>query len=171
MKLGEYISSLSGIDPEFDKWFKENWVAWTPPKTKVKVFLDENLPNEFKEELRFYKWFRIVDEGNGQKDPTIYALCKKEKCLLITSDKDFWNDRKYPLVSSPGVIVISPGSTSSINEYITSFARFITNVDLIGAIRRFPNFSQKMKFRIHPNGFVHKFIAFDGKPEKLDIEY
>jgi integrase len=122
MKLGEYISSLVGIDPEFDRWFEENRISWSPPRAKVRIFLDENLPEEFKEELRYYKWFRIVGEGSGHKDPAIYSLCKKEKCLLITSDKDFWNDSKYSLADSPKSLVKSKMGiqrATSIVPYLT----------------------------------------------------
>ena len=172
MRLNEYLESLRKEDPEFDKWFKENWIAWNPPKRKVGIFLDRNLPQTLKNEIIDYPKFKTFEEIEDKRKPDedIYNYCYRNNLLILTLDKGFWNDRRFPLAKSPGVIlIVSP--SSSVSDYIKSLAAFLTYFDLIGGIRRFPDFAKKMKFKISPGRFVHKFITHEGKSETVNIEY
>lgn len=173
MKLNTYLESLLKEDPEFNKWFKENWIAWTPPKRKVKVFLDRNLPQDLKNEIISYPKFRAFEEIQSSKRPDedIYSYCSRKNLLILTLDNDFWDDRKFPLAKSPGVILIASSSKAIVSDYIKSLAIFLTYFDLIGGIRRFSDFARKMKFKIGLKGFTHKFIAYNGRPETTRIDY
>ena len=77
MRLNTYLESLRKGDPEFDKWFKENWIAWTPPKRKIRVFLDRNPPQEFKNEIISYPKFKAFEEVETSRRPDedIYHYC------------------------------------------------------------------------------------------------
>ena len=86
-------------------------------------------------------------------------------------DKGFWDDRMFSLGKSPRVILISSSPNSSVSNYVKSLATFLTYFDLIGGIRGFPDFAKRMKFKISPSGFVHKFIAYNGKVEVIEVEY
>jgi len=173
MKLNEYLESLRKEDPEFDKWFKENWIAWTPPKRKVKIFLDRNLPQELKNEIISYPKFKAFEEvQTGRRpDEDIYSYCYRTNLLILTLDKDFWDDKRFPLAKSPGVILIASSPNLSVSDCIESLAVFLVYFDLIGGIRRFPDFAKRMKFKISLKGFVLKFVAYNGKPETVNIDY
>jgi len=173
MKFNEFLESLRKEDPEFDKWFKENWITWTPPKRKVKIFLDRNLPQELKNEIISYPKFKAFEEvqSTRRSDEDIYSYCYRNNFLILTLDKDFWNDKRFPLVKSPGLILIASSPILSVNDCIRSLALFLTYFDLIGGIRRFPDFAKRMKFKVSLKGFVLKFIDYKGKPEIVNIEY
>ncbi len=53
-----------------------------------------------------YEAFKLVGKAKNEKDTEIYKKDKKLKALLLTSDKDFWNDQVFPLSESPGVVII-----------------------------------------------------------------
>jgi len=173
MKFNAYLESLRKEDPEFDKWFKEYWLKWTPPKRKVRVFLDRNLPQEFKNALIDYQKFKAFEEVkcSSRPDEDIFSYCYNAGYLIITLDNDFWNDRRFPLSRCPGVIIIASTKNARTNDYLDSLARFLTHCDLVGGIQRFPDFAKRMKFRVSQSGFVNKFIAYDGKVEVVKIEY
>lgn len=173
MKLNAYLESLRKEDPEFDKWFKEHWLAWTPPRRKVKIFLDRNLPQKLKNEIISYPKFKSFEEikRSSRPDEDIYSYCSRNNLLILTLDNDFWDDRRFPLAKSPGIILISSGSKATDDSYIKILSAFLTYFDLIGGIRRFPNFSKKMKFKISSSGFAHKYITYDGKREMIKIDY
>ncbi len=171
MKFNEYLNSLRKEDPGFDKWFKKNWIAWNPPKRKVGIFLDRNLSQMLKNELIDFPKFKAFEEikYSSREDSDIYDYCSRKNYLILTNDNDFWNDRKFPLSKSPGVIILA----TSLNTYDceAALAYFLTYFDLLGGIRRFPDFARKMKFRISKKGFSHKYITYKNKIEKLQIEY
>ena len=98
MKLNEYLESLRKEDPEFDKWFKDNWIAWTPPKRKAKIFLDRNIPQALKNEIITSSKFKAFEEVkfSSREDIEIYNHCSKNNLLILTNDNEFWNDRKFP---------------------------------------------------------------------------
>ena len=169
MKLSEYVETLEKSDPGFKKGFKE-FLKITPPKRKVKLFLDRNIPEELKEGLKAYDRLKVIGvAGANDSDEFIWGAAKRKKAIIISLDKgDFWNDTKFPLRESPGVILLA-SREQSIDVQITALSRFFGI--LIGGIRSYPDFFQKSKYRISTSGFVHKFITHTGSMETENIEY
>ncbi len=173
VKINGYLASLRKQDPAFDKWFKEYWLAWTPPKRKVRVFLDRNLPQELRIALANYRKFRAFEEvsRSSRPDEDIYGACCQENYLLMTLDNGFWNDRRFPLARSPGIILFASHAKSTANEYLEALDLFLGECDLIGGIKRFPDYAKGMKFKISLRGFVLKFTTYEAKREVIRLEY
>lgn len=75
----------------------------------MKFKIDENLPKEMG------VFFRDVgldalsvgeQQGSGTDDQEIYAVCQRERRVLITLDVGFANIQNYPPGQSAGVIVL-----------------------------------------------------------------
>ena len=78
----------------------------------MKFKVDENLPVELAEFLRDegYGASTVLEQNlSGKSDSTIASVCKKEKRIIITLDKDFADIREYPPAQYPGIIVLRTG--------------------------------------------------------------
>lgn len=76
------------------------------------MYADENIEKKLVEELRRVNmdvlWVAEKDSLRKQKDDTFhYKKAKHLNRYLLTKDRAFWGDRKYPLHESPGVIIIN----------------------------------------------------------------
>lgn len=115
MRLNKYLESLKKEDPEFDRWFEENWIVWNPPKRKVGIFLGRNLPQALKNEIIDYPKFKAFEEIEDKRKPDedIYNYCYQNNLLILTLDKGFWNDRRFPDFAKKMKFKISPGEICS----------------------------------------------------------
>jgi len=78
-------------------------------KYKWRIYADENIEKETIESLRRANidvlWIAEDNSLRKQKDDLYhYKKARKLKRYLLTKDRDFWSDSKYPLHESPGVI-------------------------------------------------------------------
>src|SRR5258708_35252413 len=107
MKLSEYVASFEDNDPGFKKFLKD-LSQTTPPKRKVKLFLDRNIPEKLKEVVQASKDFKITGiAGEHDADEFICHTAKSQNAILFSLDKGaFWNDKKFPLREAPGVILL-----------------------------------------------------------------
>ena len=121
MKLSEYLKHLDNVS-DFSRWYKKEWLPWTPPKRKIRIYCDANLPEKFVDELKEFKNFKVVCRAGVGDDEDHYVRARQQKAILITSDLDFWDDRRFPLKKSPGVVVIV-GKT--IRDLDIAFGRFL----------------------------------------------
>ena len=171
MKLSKYIESLENSDPGFKKGVKE-LSKITPPKRKVKLFLDRNIPGELKEAVKVSHVFRITGiAGENDSDEFIWNAAKSQNSIILSLDKgDFWNDKKFPLRESPGVILIA-SREQSVDVHIKALGRFLFGIGIVGGIRKYPDFLKKSKYKISTMGFNHKFITREGSVEVVNIEY
>ena len=169
MKFSEYIESLEKSDPGFKEGFKE-FSKITPTKRKVRLFLDRNIPEGLKEGLKTYAPLKVIGiAGENDPDEFIWGTAKRKRAIIISLDKgDFWNDTKFPLRESPGVILLA-SREQSIDVQITALSRFLGIV--IAGIRIHPDFLKKSKYRISTSGYVQKLITYTGSVEVANIEY
>ena len=71
----------------------------------MKFLLDENVPNQYKEELEKLKYKdirRINDFGKGLSDKEVFEFAQKEERIILTFDTDFHaykNEDHYGIVS------------------------------------------------------------------------
>jgi len=146
MKFSEYLESLEKNDPGFKERFKE-FSKVTPTKRKVRLFLDRNIPEELKKELRAYDPLKVIGiAGEHDPDKFIWETAKRKRAIIISLDKgDFWNDSKFPLLESPGVILLA-SREQSIDVQITALSRFLDIV--IAGTKIQPDFLKYSKYRI-----------------------
>lgn len=57
----------------------------------------------------------LEEKLSGASDETIHQVCLKENRCLVTLDMDFANILRFPAENTPGIIVIRPNRSISIN--------------------------------------------------------
>ena len=63
----------------------------------MKILLDENIPNKYKNYLKqngYSDIKRINDFGKSLPDPTVFKIAFDEKRTIVTIDKDFFEYKK-----------------------------------------------------------------------------
>ena len=167
MKISEYLQKADE-DPEFRKWSKNQWLSWHPPKRKIRIFVDASLPQRFVDEVGNYNAFKLVGKAGSEGDQEIYKQAKRLKALLLTLDKDFWNDHVFPLSQSPGVVIIEGNNLKDVDY---CFGYFLAYFGIIDAIRKIPTYPERMKFKISREGFIIKTLDYDSKVSIDHLEY
>jgi predicted nuclease of predicted toxin-antitoxin system len=84
-------------------------------KQNARFLLDENITPDALEYLKGEGfWARSVKELGlqGKDDSVIFAYAQKHSLVLLTSDADFLDDRKFPLNRVPCIIRVPSSSDS-----------------------------------------------------------
>jgi predicted nuclease of predicted toxin-antitoxin system len=170
MKLSEFMRSAKS-DPDLNKGTKE-WTRFTQPKRKVKLFLDRNIPKELTDAIEASPHFKITGIAREHdSDEFIWDTAKRQNAIILSLDKgDFWNDTKFPLRESPGLILLA-SREQKVDVYIEALNLFLFGIDFVGGIRVYPDLLTRSKYRISMTGFVLKFINYAGGREDVAIEY
>lgn len=87
----------------------------------MKILLDENVPNYYKDCLLnsgYSDIIRINDFGKGLKDSEVFEISVKEQRTIITIDTDFY---AYKKEKNYGIICISGKLTSSVDMLLNVF--------------------------------------------------
>lgn len=121
-------------------WMELNTKAYATPlpknPSKLKLLADQNIPLEIVEDLKMNHFaIKSIYEINmqGHPDENILLSAKKLNRVLLTTDKDFWDERKHPIQKHFGVFCIESGPQQTENIYrsiaqiILKLARFISN--------------------------------------------
>ncbi len=171
MKFSEYIESLEKSDPGFKEGFKE-FSKITPTKRKVRLFLDRNIPRRLKEAVKASPIFRITGiAGENDSDELIWNRAKSQNAIILSLDKgDFWNDKKFPLHESPGLILIA-SREQNVEVHIKALNSFLFRLGIVRGIRIYPDFLKQSKYKISIGGYNSKFISREGRVEADNIEY
>jgi predicted nuclease of predicted toxin-antitoxin system len=151
----------------FDEWEREQRASnprWDAeireierlrgPRRKVPLLLDANLEEELVDGLNGVRDFRISVAGPREGDEAIWNHARREGRIIVTADEDFWNDRRFPLRDSPGVILLT-GRTSEQKAY--AFAVAVVHYQLIEWWRKLPGWTIAMKIRASSMGTTAKW--------------
>ena len=99
---------------------------WRDPKTipkKPKFLADANIPLEIVNEIKSSKIsiISVHEMGVGNlEDEEILKLAKRKNKILLTMDKDFWNEQKFPINKFGGLIFLDI-NPSNINKALNAF--------------------------------------------------
>lgn len=149
------------MNDENEEWFELLEDLLREPGTKprkLKICADANVPKRLVDEIRragVPVQTALESQVSTKSDTSILAWTRSEERVLLTLDRDFWDDRKFPLHKSPGVLLIdvSPARVEDALEafwlIFETFARYIGNWN-------------EMKIRASQNGYYLKGIAWDG---------
>jgi predicted nuclease of predicted toxin-antitoxin system len=143
------------------------WLPLDGPKTpdaaqpldkKNRFFVDESLGGEAANWLRV-RGYNAVFAGDvgllGHSDEDVFSYAWRDGRMLLTHDRDFLDDKRFPEHRNPGVVVL-PGADGN-NEAMT--VGMLTAVSVFG---RWPETWQKTKSTISPTGeMVIRRRAFD----------
>jgi predicted nuclease of predicted toxin-antitoxin system len=131
------------------------------PHKKLKLLADANIPKPLIDELRFAGIVvtSVAEEGlSSHPDGNILQLSRKLGTVLLTMDRDFWDDRRHPLRKSPGVIFVDipPDQIERAIEGLAKFHGIFA--------QRFPlDWWSEMKARVSEHGFILKNITWEGR--------
>lgn len=151
------------IDPH--KWHEFLWkeAPGLPPGShkRLKLLADANIPKPLIDELRSAGIVvtSVTEEGiASHPDRNILQLSKKLGTVLLTMDRDFWDDRQHPLLKSPGVIFVDV-PPDQIERAIDGLAKFY------GVFaQQFPlDWWDEMKAKVSEDSFVLKNITWEGR--------
>ncbi len=167
MKYKDLVQQISN-NSEFKKWYKEFW-DFVPPKRKLRIFIDRNIPDEAVKELKAVKSFKCLGIAkSNEEDEVVFNKANKLKAVLITRDKDFWDDKRFPLRISAGILIVE-GKTAE--DVIDNLAWFFGVVGVFDAISKAPDWMKATKWKISMSGYVQKILNYKGKIEVEKIEY
>lgn len=94
------------------EWFEispDDWLDTRFKHKKLRLLSDSQVPKPVIEEIRQAK-ISIEELENKMKersDEDILEFANKKGYVLLTLDKDFWDDRKFPLHKVKGIIYVS----------------------------------------------------------------
>jgi Domain of unknown function (DUF5615) len=117
-------------------------------KKKAQFLVDESLGIGVAEVLRRHGWnVRFVDEVGlqGHDDSDVFAFASRESRVLLTHDKDFLDDKKFPPHRNPG-IVVRPGGSGEERELVNALGA------MLSIVGRFRDAWFSSKIQISPSG-------------------
>lgn len=130
------------------------------PHKKLKLLADANIPQVLIDELRAAGLVvdSVVEMGiSGHPDDNIVQLAKRLHKVILTMDRDFWDDNKHPLRKSPGIIFVDV-APAQVEKAIDGLARFYGIF-----AREWPlDWWHQMKARVTEHGFAIRSPTWDG---------
>jgi hypothetical protein len=96
-----------------DEWFEisdSDWLGDGFIGKELKLLVDAQFPQAVFQEIRAagIKIDQVPSSHKRRDDADILALAEKQEKVLLTLDRDFWDDRKYPLHTlKTGIIYIA----------------------------------------------------------------
>ena len=127
---------------------------------KLKLLADACIPKPFTDELRANGLFvRHLNESRFARhsDEVIIQEAKRRGYVLLTMDRDFWDDRKHPLKKCPGVIFVNV-DPSKIDDALEAMALFYVLFARAYPLDWWPETKAKLK----RNSFVIKGRTWKG---------
>jgi predicted nuclease of predicted toxin-antitoxin system len=101
---------------------------FTEFKAKARFLVDESLGEGTVQALRDLKLNvkGVWDVGLvGRPDEDVFAFARRDRRILLSHDTDFLDDRRFPLRSQFGVIVL-PGGSGDTDALVEAFRRVVT---------------------------------------------
>jgi predicted nuclease of predicted toxin-antitoxin system len=153
---------------QFD--FREHFDLGVAPKypKKIKLLADENIPMFIIEDLaQNFSTKSVFDLGlEGHPDENIREASKKEKRILFTTDKDFWDEKKHPIQKCSGIICTEAGP-AEIEKLYSSLAKFY-----VSFAKEYPNhWWRYTKAYVKTDGFILRTIQWDGAIDETEYRY
>ena len=118
---------MSIFDGNEDDWFEISdlipSLVQPKPSKKLKLCADASVPREFIDEVRQadIPVETAFEAGLATHDDSdILVWAKRSNRVLITLDRDFWNDRKFPVQNVLGVIFVDV-SPDKVNDALRAF--------------------------------------------------
>jgi predicted nuclease of predicted toxin-antitoxin system len=93
---------------------------------KARFLVDENMFNLTEELRRAGLKVKDVSEVGIQchEDEAVFAFAKRENLILLTHDKGFLDDKRYPLHKNPGIIVL-PGAEGNVSALLYAINKIL----------------------------------------------
>lgn len=117
---------------------------------KARFLLDENVDSEAAAFLRQkgYNVRRSAEAGlAGHPDENVLALAFREDRMLLTHDRDYLNDKRFPPHRNPGVVIL-PGANGDTKALVVGL------LDLLAIVAPFRDLYRSAKVEIGADRIV-----------------
>ena len=121
---------------------------WGPRPKKTRFLVDESLGVGVANVLRQEGWNAVfADEVglHGHSDEDIFAFASREDRVLLTHDRHFLDDRRFPVHKNPGVAVL-PGAEGNDEALLRALGQIVY---IMGWLR---DFWRDTKVVVHEDG-------------------
>jgi predicted nuclease of predicted toxin-antitoxin system len=159
VSMQDFIAELSAQNPRFDRDAKRFMARRGRPR-KIPLLCDENLEEDFIATVRGYSKFKVTVSLKTISDSLVWQTAQVNHLVVVTADQDFWNDRQYPLRTSPGLLLLDGRNGE---ERAGALARIMAGLELPESYFRDPNFFYASKFRASTGGGLYKFLTRDSR--------
>jgi predicted nuclease of predicted toxin-antitoxin system len=135
---------------------------------KIKLLADENISQVIIEDLSQYFSIKSVFDLNlaGHPDENVRATAKKLNRVILTTDKDFWDEKKHPIRKCFGIICTEAGPSEN-DKFYHSLARFH-----IMFAKKWPlEWWENTKAFIKMDGFILRSLQYDGNIEETEYKF
>lgn len=136
--------------PEPSRKEIEELVRYSRMRIWPRFVADESVPDEVLRCLQ-RKGLDVLTHHQagltGHSDEDYISFAKRDGRILVTCDTDFLDDRRFPLLDSPCIVVVDLGAGTQAE--IRSVLALLQHI----GVTRFPRlFDKWVKLYIHPNG-------------------
>jgi hypothetical protein len=138
------------------------------PHKKLKLYVDMNVPEPLIKELRAAGLVLHLARGKGspgRPDENIYQEARRRGLVLLTMDRDFWQDREHPLQTTAGIIFVdaSPDEPAKAADGLGRFyALFAKHYPL--------DWWKGTKARVYDHGFVIRSHTWQGRVSEDEFQ-
>lgn len=133
-------------------------VEFSKRRRRPRFYADENFPRTAENLLKESKLSVLTAREAGtlqHSDESHIALARRERRILLTQDRDFLNERKFPLIACPTIVVLH-FATGSRSDIVAAF-------QCLNYILLCPQFYDKWsKFDATPSGWTEWIRFQDG---------
>jgi len=90
--------------------------------SRTRFLFDENVDDVIIELFRD-RGMNVHRAERGISDEKVFQQARLERRMLLTHDEDFWDDRRFPLQQSPGVLILAvPGNSEALGMMLGAVA-------------------------------------------------
>jgi hypothetical protein len=128
--------------------------------------LDSNIPPDFVEALRGKGIDAVHPLGAGwaaHDDGFHWQKAKHLRRTLVTCDLHFWDDQKFPLHDSPGVLILATGAR---HEWATAWGLLLGFADNLKMFVRGPGAGDmpvRSKIKLSTDRIVWRMLTYESK--------
>lgn len=147
----------------------KNFDAIPTSRRKVRAYFDADIPSSVAERVRTKLHWDVLSaqeqaELRNRDDQFHYQNARKLTRILFSLDKDFLDDRRFPLHESPGVFVLQARQDDADDIF---HAIHVAAMTLTEAYRKIRGFHLQMKVNMTLEGQRIRYITNDSKVREL----
>ena len=135
---------------------------------KLKLLADAQFPENVLDEFQVggVKVEKIDQKYRGREDKEILKIAESKGKILLTMDKDFWDDKKFPLHTLKNGIIYIAESPDNHDSIIRAFCLLYG-----GLAKYFPGeWWSRMKIRASASEFYIKMHTWEGKTSNYKVK-
>ena len=143
----------------------QDWPTLYPGK-KPRLYLDSNIPPDFVQALGEKGIDAVHAVGAGwapHDDGFHWQKARDLGRTLVTCDLHFWDDDRFPLHESPGVLLLATGARQ---EWTTVLALLLSFVRALKTFVRGPgagNMLARSKIKLSTDRIVWRMLTYESK--------